>query len=420
MVKRVLLLALLVRLFFSFGNYHPDLGNHLDWGNRFWQYGPKNFYTASVWSVSWPNQPPGTMYLWAILSKTYDSIFSSLWWLNTNIGIFPSKLIFFAENHLHPALVKLPSILAEIGIGYLIFLLVKQYVDPQKAIWASILFLFNPAIIYNSSVWGQTDGMINFFALLSLYLILRKKIFLSSFIFCLSLYIKFSLIIFTPIFLTILIKEKVNLIKIFKYFGLSTVFFVLLSLPFSNGNPFLWLFNLYKDKVIGSQGNMLTANAFNMWGMLFGIDFSRTDNGIFLGLGYKLWGIILFGVFAGMSFYKFIRSEINLKNISLILVLVSFCSFIFMTNMHERYLYPIFPYLAILVALGGISLTTYLTLSLIHLLNLYYLWFYPDFFLKNILLWQSSILIRILSLWLLFSFFYLFIFSSKQAKVVKL
>ena len=33
-----------------------DLGNHLDWGAKFWEIGPARFYEYQFWQVSWPNQ----------------------------------------------------------------------------------------------------------------------------------------------------------------------------------------------------------------------------------------------------------------------------------------------------------------------------------------------------------------------------
>jgi uncharacterized membrane protein len=48
-----------------------------------------------------------------------------------------------------------------------------------------------------------------------------------------------------------------------------------------------------------------------------------------------------------------------------------------MTNMHERYLYPLFPVFTILVAFEKRLLGLYIAVSSINLLNLYNFWFTP-------------------------------------------
>ena len=200
-VKRLLLFAFLLRLaLVLLADYHPDLINHLDWGERFWDYGPRAFYSQSIWRASWPNQPPGTIYLFAFLMKLYQKLFSLAWWLNLKIALFPSFIFPFLEKKLPVIMVKLPFILADLALGWLIYQLVAKELGRQRsARWASGLFLFNPALIYNSTIWGQTDSLINFLALLSFWAMIKRCYFWAAFTFCLSLYFKLSLIIWAPV-----------------------------------------------------------------------------------------------------------------------------------------------------------------------------------------------------------------------------
>ena len=70
--------ALLFRVVLAFGAWHPDLNNHVDWGIRFFQYGPSKFYApeSNVWNYTWPNQPPGTTYVFAGVRKIFESSFN--------------------------------------------------------------------------------------------------------------------------------------------------------------------------------------------------------------------------------------------------------------------------------------------------------------------------------------------------------
>ncbi len=423
-VGKILLLGLVLRLLFVFGPYHPDLGNHLDWGKRFWQYGSKDFYTMNFWSQCWPNQPPGTMYLWAGLSKLNDFVFDTAWTINLEIPAFPSKAIPFLETELHPALVKLPSILAEVGIGWLIYRIILWLgLSEKKARWGAALFLFNPAVFYNSSIWGQTDGLINFFMLGGIFLLLKKKYLPGILTIFLSFYFKLSLLIFIPFVLLWLWKEKADFKKVAVGVVFSLVFFLVLSLPFIKDNPWIWFKELYLGRILGGQGNMLTGNAFNLWAILFGVDLTRPDTGWWLGLSYKMWGQILFAATSLLITVKIIRTKAEKKILFSVLALVSMFSFLFLTNMHERYLYPALPYLALLVGLGEVSFWFYVLISFVHLLNLYNLWFYPHYdFWINLLESDKAISIRVLAgiLFLLaFGFIGNFLFRAKENKIKK-
>lgn len=410
-MKKIFLLALLLRLFWVFGPYHPDLGNHLDWGIKFWQLGPKNFYENLFWQVSWANQPPGTIYLFALMRKIYELIFGLSWWLNLKISLFPSTLIPFFQEKLYVTLVKLPSIFADLGIAVLIYKFVAGLKNKKLAKTAALVFLFNPISWYNSAVWGQTDAIINFFGLWSFYLFWKKRPIWATFVYFLSLYFKGSLIIFAPLVMILLLKS--NFIWWKKIFAvlLPPVIFAYLSLPFVKWmSPVPWLYHLYRDRIFGHQGNMLTANAFNLWALVFGIDFTRNDVGLFLGLAYKTWGQLLFGLTFLPILAILFSKKPEMKLVLWSLVIVSLGSFVFLTNMHERYLYPIFPYLTILIFLFPTLKLFYFLLSLISWLNLYHLWYIPDIF--GLKLIYNPLTIKIFSLlnllltfWLLLSYF---------------
>lgn len=376
----LLILAVLFRLFLALGPWHPDLGNHLDWGIKFWEIGPKNFYENLFWRVSWANQPPGTIYIFAVMAKVYQIIFSIAWWLNLKIPAFPSILIPFLEGKLHIALVKMPAILADFGMGFLIYKFLKEFRNERMGKIGALIFLFNPVIWYNSAVWGQTDAIINFFGLWSIYLFSRKKPLWATFVFLFSLYFKGSLLIFLPIILILLWQSKEDWWKKVLVVLVTPPVLAYLSFPFVKWmSPIPWMYHLYRDRVFGHQGNMLSANAFNLWAVIFGIDFSLNDQGKFLYLTFKNWGQLLFGGSVLLPLLALWRQKkFNLVMTSWVLFLVSLFSFLFLTNMHERYLYPAIPYLTLLVFLLPSWKFFYGFFSALFFLNLYHLWYIPD------------------------------------------
>lgn len=410
-----LISAIVLRVIFSFLVWHPDVNNHVDWGIRFWDYGPKNFYSANVWNYTWPNQPPGTIYIYAGIKKVYDFVFSVFWWMNVNISIFPSNLIFYLEEHLYPALLKLPSILADFGIAYLIY---KSIENKKHAKFGAILWLFNPVVLYNSGIWGQTDSVISFFVFLSFYLLLKNKPVWSVLCYALSVYTKASLLIFIPVYAVVFIRKKYPVGIYIKAILLSLLVIITLTIPFSKGNPVIWLYNLYQGKVFKEQLQVITANAFNIWATIASIH--ERPHTLMLGpLSYQVWGTILFVLSYVVLVWKFIKSKAG--SIFWLLSMVAFSSFMFMTNMHERYLYPFFPFFTVLAASDKRLFKYYCLISLISLLNLYNFWWYPKIqFLVSFMSFGDRIMPRILGFVMFILYGILFISHLRNTKASEL
>ncbi len=426
-LKKILLIGLVLRLFIALiSSYHPDILNHVDWGNRFWEYGAKGFYEGNFWGVSWPNQPVASMFLFALISKLNQIIFSILWFFNIKFSFFPSFIFPFLEKNLHILLLKLPFILSDIALSSLIYKIVLELTKKKKAaLTACLLFLFNPVLIYNSTVWGQTDSLINFLALFGIWKLYKKDHLKSFFFLFLSLYFKLSLIVWSPVVLLLIWQQKKDIKKILLKALFVALVFIALTLPFvHHSNVLGWIWYMYTNRVLPRQGNMLVGNAFNFWTLLFGQDLSLSQDILLLGLKTKTWGTLITLLLVFIPTLKIFTKmkKLTPQKIFSLLLLISFTTFLFMTNMHERYLYPIFFPLIILVSLKKIDLKYYFYLSLVHFLNLYNLWWYPQLpLLKKLLVFKDNLLPRLLSLFLLalFSIFYVKYLKSENNDKIK-
>lgn len=371
----LLIIAFVFRAILAFINWHPDLNNHVDWGIRFWQYGPGDFYQQNVWSFSWPNQPPLTILIFALVRKLFEFIFNSFWWINVNVPLFPSNVMLFFEYNLYQALLKLPAIFADLGIAYLLFRFLQDKGKVKEGFLAANLFLWNPAVWYNSSVWGQTDATINLFGVASILMLINKRLTLAIVLILISLLIKVSLVVLVPVILVIALAQKYSMHQWLKSFLMGLLVVIIITLPFSQGEPFSWLFNLYKDKVFGWQLHLITANAFNFWAMLTGIH-ERPDTLMAGPFNFRTWGLILFTVSLVPLFIN-LHKNFDYKNILWVSFLTMFATFVLTTGMHERYLYPIFPLLTLIVVIEKKLLPLLVGLSAIYLVNLYNFWWYP-------------------------------------------
>ena len=349
----LLLFGFLIRIMFShLPGFKFDIDTNFAWAIRLNEVGFSNFYSNKIWT----SYTPGFLYILAFLG-----------YLKTLIQI-PDSYFF--------VVLKLPSIIGEIIMGYVAYLIIPNKYKLWKNI-ALILILFNPAFIFNSAVFGQFDGLFSLVLLISVYSLIQRKLISSSIFYALAFILKPQAVIVIPVYLFYLIENFSikNIIKLILPGAVTTTISFLPFFPanFLNGpvNLVLNILNTYPYASIF---------AYNFWGIL---NFWIPDNRLFLNINYQNWGFIFLGVFWLIIAYFHIR----IKKLSVFtLAAISALSFFFLlTRMHERYLYPGLVFLIILAALKKSSLLITLTiiLSLIHLLNLYYVYiYYNQFYLK--------------------------------------
>ncbi|MCH7730104.1 hypothetical protein IID21_01080 [Patescibacteria group bacterium] len=373
----IFLFAFALRLSLAFIAHHGDLNNNISWGTLAAGRGLSGFYEGEDWPYSAPNQPPLTILMLTGVRVVWQAIENASWWLNNNFKFFYSPFIWFWEAKGMTLLVKLPGILADLGIAWLIFKYFETKNKPKLGFILSSVWLFNPVTWYNSAIWGQTDSVVNFLGFAAILFLLRKKLVLFSIFFSLSLLFKGSLSIFIPILLIVTIWQKYSLKEWVRSAIAVLATIILLSVWFHpEMNLFAWLYNLYKNRFLPGEIGYLTANSFNFWWL---VDSGKTlDSTVFLGLPARVWGFIT--ALAGIAgFLYWLRKKITDKRLFLSLALVSLLTFLFMTRIHERYLYPFFPYATMLLGFIPALVFPYILLSMTHLLNLYHLFWAPSF-----------------------------------------
>lgn len=379
-------------LLMSLPGYLSDLALFQKWGNFLINHSPLEIYQKTEC-----NMPP----FWVYLS-----------WIFTKINF----LLTSQPLVINSGILKLPAVLADIGIGLIIFFfLIKKGLNEKKALGASLLFLLNPFVLFNSSVWGQFDSIYVFFALLAFIFLDRRRIIWASLFLALSFLTKLQGIIFLPLFLFLLLNKyswKKIFLTIVTY--LTTIIFTILPFLLA-GNKLSFL--IEKTWVISSKLlPYLSVNAFNLWWpiqvMVSPAKISYLSENIsFLGpITFKIVGFILF-----FLFYFFIFSKRE-KNIFFLASLVALLFFMIPTAMHERYIFPFFAFFPIAWAMAWPRnkeyLGIYLILSFTSLLNLIFAFSASHSYLLT-LLWVLSIFLSLLNL---FIFFYLFFILSKNKK----
>lgn len=347
----LILIGFLIRLsLITLPGFKFDMDAWFAWAIRLNQIDFSNFYSPDIWT----NYTPGYLYILNFLG-------------------FIKDLMHISDNYFY-LILKLPAILAEVFLAILVYKSVLKITSQKIAFLAAIFIIFNPALIFNSAVWGQIDSLLALFLLLSIYFLDIKKLIIASCLWGLAFLIKPQAMALAPVFG--LYNKSFSINKFLKLIIPALLIILSLSLPFFNNN-FLGIFQLFSKMVGDYSYNSL--NAYNLWGV---IGFWISDKVIWNDLTLNIWGYLLTGGYWLIIVYFFFKKKLSLYS----LVALATLSFFFLpTRVHERYLYPAIPFLVLTAASLKSRLLWMLTgcLSLIHFLNLYYVYvYYNEFYLK--------------------------------------
>lgn len=415
----VLFFGFLIRIYFvdKYINVSGDLLLYADWGQKFWEYGSKNFYFVKDWYYSPPNYPPIISLIYAFSYWLYDHKYV-LAQLHNIVRLYPSEFIEYFYKYGYYLLLKLPAIIADLGLGILIYktvlFLTKSF---NKALLGLAIYVFNPVSILLSAIWGQTDSLIAFFALLSFLLLLKKR-FIFSMVFCfISLFIKPNWIYLFPLYLYFLIRFKpkfrdyvIGGALVFVIFYLTSSFFTSNGvIGFSN-----WLISerLIRTATIAQKASV---SAFNFYTLFFKFD-STSDKIPILGIPANVFSMGIYLLLNVALVFNFKKRKVHEFDLLYSVFILGFGIYLFMTNMLERYFFPAFVPLIILAMYKFKIFKYFFLINLAVFANLFFSFFrrkygaVADAFYAN-----DYLLIRIFSLANLFSWLLILV----RIKIVK-
>lgn len=377
-IWHIFLLALIIRIALLPLSFNGDLNNHYIWGRFAYDFGIRGFYDwLNFGYYARPDYPPLAILLFWLIHIVSLKLFDFAWLLNITFPFFPSSVITFWEPTSDLFLLKIPSFLSDFGLGYLIYRYVKLRWDTAKAKLAAILFLFNPPIIYLSTSWGQLEPYTGFFFLLSLLLLLEKKYIISLLAFLTSVLTKPTMLVATPLLAIIFFRSKPSLPKISLLVAIALAYLYLIAYPFTpiENFPLLWLYNIYPEKFLTGPPTLtyITVNAFNFWCLIFGMQYI-SDRAVYFGFTLQqiAWSLTLLLLIPIL--YKFWKTKDQFFALSLMF----FTVFMFLSRVHERYLYPLFIFFPIVLIKFPKYFKIFIILSLIFWINLYHWWWFPE------------------------------------------
>jgi predicted membrane-bound dolichyl-phosphate-mannose-protein mannosyltransferase/Gpi18-like mannosyltransferase len=395
----LIIIALLLRAFIA-GVYLPlsgfrvDVGDFTSWAQRLASRGPGGFYAPDYFS----DYPPGYLYvLWALGS----------------IGGFVGG---FFGTDLTGGLVKIPAILADAGVAWLLFVFSRRFLDGRIGgrsgetigLVAAIVYLFNPGTIFDSSVWGQVDSVGALVILATLYLLARGWTEAAAVGAVVALLIKFQYGFLIPVVAVVGLKRHLfgrssepeqdgrqDLLRVLTSLAAGIGSLVLLILPFRlavwvPNDPTHSLWDKFVEAADTYHG--LSINAFNLWRNPWsglgdqiqwgcdapGVPPDGCTGGIAFAIGsfdvtWQLVGMVLFAAVALLALWQVARRDdpVGLLMATLVLAVAFFA---LPTRVHERYLFPALVLAAPLVLRGWRWATLYGVLSLSFFANIYWVY----------------------------------------------
>lgn len=337
-----------------------DITDYQAWAGRIVERGPTNFYSPDYFADYFP----GYLYMLYFLGNLFNFLFP-------NISIFSLGF----EHYL-----KLFTNFFDFGSAYFIYKIVSKY-QKKFALLSAIFYLANPALAFNSSVWGQVDGILAFFLIYSAYNLLElNRPFYFSLFSAVSILVKPQALAIIPVTLIYLITN----FNYRKYISLLLIpfFLIFFSLPFFPADPILGLFHLFQKST--NTYPYTTMYSYNFWAL---VGWWTPDANKFFGITFQVWGTILYFIsLIIITVPLFIKK--NFKNNSLIYfaaALSIFAFFLFLTRIHQRYLFPFFAFFLIISFIrNSLSLKlTYILLSFIHFINLWFVYYYYNYVFSN-------------------------------------
>ena len=335
--------------------YDTDISCFFWWSDAVFENGITKFYGLEAFT----DYPPGYMYvLWVIGAVKKLFGLTSI----TTVSVI---------------LLKLPAMICDLLIGYVIYLIAKKYTKFQNAVLFSALYMFNPSVIINSATWGQVDSVFTLFVLLMCYFVTEKKLTLSYFVFAVGILIKPQTLIFTPVLIYGIVDQvflnDFDLKRMLKELGFGLLAIVMLfglAAPFGLSD----VLSQYVD-TMGSY-EYASVNAYNMW-TLFGQNWHSQDE-LFLFMSFKQWGTFFIVAIVAVSALFCIRNKESESKYYLTGALIVTAMFMISVRMHERYMYPA---LALLLAGAVVKrnkkfFIAYGVLSFVHFLNVYHVLIY--------------------------------------------
>src|SRR5256712_2672763 len=347
----LLLRVLLAFVLFPKQGFSTDMQLFASWATTLARVGPGSFYATATGA----DYPPGYLYI--------------LWLL----GNAPASAL--------PLLLKVPAILADLGIALVIYVAARCWLGERAGLIAAALYLFIPVTWYDSALWGQVDAVGALLLIASLVLLIEKQSEAAIALAVLAILVKPQEAIGLVVLLPVLVRRHLILsgsrrrLLTSAFAGAAAL--VLPLVPFDIGGV-TGLARLFQSDA--DRYSVLTANAFNLWALvgptplaqIFASGGSWTPDSLVVAGGMTA---LTLGAIALVAVGLVVAGGLLVRDgrvpILLGFAIVAFAFYAVPTRVHERYLFPFFTAGALLAAEFVAESVGYLMVGALNAINLH-------------------------------------------------
>jgi Gpi18-like mannosyltransferase len=325
--------------------YYFDVDSFRTWALRIATLGPAHFYAPGY--ATDINYPPCDIYpIWP-----FGAIGRALGlsWENLRIAV------------------ETPPLLADLLIGTTMFAYLRRAGYSLRAAWAGMLLVaLNPALLFDTVVWGQTDSLVTALMWLATLVALDSEYPVAAAVLAIAVLAKpHALIMIPPLLCWVLHKD--GFARLWAPIGAFAATVAVAVIPFTVGRPWDWLPRFYLAGLASYPET--SVNAFNLLAIVGGL--RRPESAAFLGVSDFAVGLALVLAVLALSCVQAWRNPAP-SSLMLAIALALFGEFLFGPRIHERYLYPALVFFAPLALEGVFWLVTFGLLTLNYLFNLAY------------------------------------------------
>lgn len=357
----LLVRILLAYVIFPDSGYASDTNWYVKWALSVSDVGPGRFYEDTV-----VNYPPGYIYIL---------------WVVGSFGLAISPLVNVDALRITALLVKVPPMLLDLLVGLLLYRTTKSGISDKSpserlASFVAASYLFNPAVLYDSAIWGQADAAGAFLLLLGVISLMKYPPEVSASVAIIAGLTKpqFGVVLIPLAFIVLLRRHAIRGIGEHVTSGwahwnssngpvrLATSAAAALLIFYVLAHPFGLDLHSYFERMTNTaqQYNFLSVDAFNPWALVGAgghraLAFSDIDNlsvddipliGSYTGVAIGTV-LLAIGFMIGAARLIFRSDQ---ASIALVGAYLCLCFFLLPTRVHERYLVPIFSLSSLMIA----------------------------------------------------------------------
>jgi dolichyl-phosphate-mannose-protein mannosyltransferase len=293
-----------------FPGYHPDIVTYEAWAERVTSLGPAHTYQTGYFLLYGPGYVDA---LWAA-------------------GLFARALN--ASGTALRVIVESPALIANLILALGVFAFLRRS-GWRVLSWVGMVFIaLNPALIFDTVVWGQTDSAVMVPIFLSMVLLIDEEYELGWGLAALAVLMKPQALMVMPLLgLWTLLRGNFR-----NWWRAALAFVVIFAIgiaPYQIGHPWSWFPSFYAYGMGYFRETSL--NAFNFMALIGGL--RRPDSGTLFGISFFDIGIALLVPVYFLAGYLLWRKP-TARNLIFSAFIAAFGFFLFAPRMHERYLYP--------------------------------------------------------------------------------